>query len=87
MMQLYVILVKYCTRVLINWKRVVNLDLSQLKIKNGATIGDKERVKQRWAKHFENVLNRDRVAGKDVEENEKVYDTLDVKKDLFCEED
>jgi len=32
------------------------------------------------------VLNRDTVAGKDIEENEKFCDTLDVKKDLFCEE-
>ena len=30
--------------------------------------------------HFENVLNRDRVTTKDIEENEKVCDTLDVKK-------
>ena len=33
------------------------------------------------------MLNRDRVAGKDIEENEKNCDTLDVKKDLFCEEE
>ena len=31
------------------------------------------------------LLNRDRVPGKDIEENEKVCDTLDVKGDLFCE--
>ena len=37
--------------------------------------------------HFENVLNRDIIAGKIVEENEKVCDTLDVKEDLFCEEE
>ena len=29
------------------------------------------------------MLNRDIVAGKDIEENEKVCDTLDVKEDLF----
>ena len=33
------------------------------------------------------MLNRDTVAGKDIEENEKVCDTLDVKTDLFCEEE
>jgi hypothetical protein len=33
------------------------------------------------------LLNRDRVAGKNIEENEKVCDTLDVKEDLFCEEE
>ena len=33
------------------------------------------------------MLNRDTVAGKDIEENEKVCDTLDVKEDLFCEEE
>ena len=36
---------------------------------------------------FENMLNRGRVAGKDIEENEKVLDTLVVKEDLFCEEE
>ena len=38
-------------------------------------------------KHFENVLNRDTVAGKDIDENEKLCDTLDVKEDLFSEEE
>ena len=33
------------------------------------------------------MLNRNTVAGKDIEENEKVYDTLDVKEDLFLEEE
>ena len=32
------------------------------------------------------MLNRDTVAGKDVDESEKVCDTLNVKEDLFCEE-
>jgi len=33
------------------------------------------------------VLNRAKVAGRDIEEKEKVCDTLDVKHDLFCEEE
>ena len=33
-------------------------------------LKDKETLKERWAKHFENVVNRDGVAGKDIEENE-----------------
>ena len=33
------------------------------------------------------LLNRDTVAGKDIDENEKVCDTLNVKKDLFSEEE
>ena len=33
------------------------------------------------------MLNRDTVAGKDTEENEKVGSALYVKEDLFCEED
>ena len=33
------------------------------------------------------MLNQDTVAGKDIDENEKVCDTLDVKEDLFCEEE
>ena len=33
------------------------------------------------------MLNRNKVAGKYAEENEKVCDTLDVKEDLFCEEE
>ena len=37
--------------------------------------------------HFENVLNRDTLAGKDIDENEKVCDTLDVKENLFSEEE
>ena len=61
--------------------------LVPVKDRNGATISDKERVKERWVEHFENVLNRDTVAGKDIDENEKVCDTLDVKEDLFCEEE
>ena len=35
---------------------------------NGATISNKERVKERSAEHFENMLNRDTVAGKDIKE-------------------
>ena len=34
-------------------------------------------------KIFENVLNCNRVVGKDIEENEKVCGTLDVKEGLF----
>ena len=61
--------------------------LVPVKDRNGATISDKEKVKERWVEHFENVLNRDTVAGKDIDENEKVCDTLDVKEDLFSEEE
>ena len=61
--------------------------LVPVKDRNGATISDKERVKERWVEHFENVLNRDTVAGKDIVENKKVCDTLDVKEDVFCEEE
>ena len=61
--------------------------LVPVKDRNGDTISHKERVKERWAVNFENILNRDRVAGKDIEENEKVCDILDVKEDLFCEEE
>ena len=61
--------------------------LVPVKDRNGATISDKEKVKERWAEHFENVLNRSRVAGKDIDENKKVCDTLDVKEDLFCQEE
>ena len=32
------------------------------------------------------MLNRDRVGEKDIEENEEVCDTLEVKEDLFCKE-
>ena len=54
--------------------------------RNGATISDKERVKETWVEHSENVLNRDTVAGKDIEENEKVCDTLDMKEICFMRE-
>ena len=46
--------------------------LVPVKDRNGATISDNERVKERKAEHFENRLNRDRVTGKDIEKNEKV---------------
>ena len=49
-----------------------------VKYSNGAVISDKRRFKER---------NRDRVTGKDTEENEKVCDTWDVKEDLFCDEE
>ena len=39
--------------------------------RNRATISNKERAKERWAERFQNVLNRHRIAGKDIEENEK----------------
>ena len=30
-----------------------------VKDKNGATLSEKEKVKERWAEHFESVLNLD----------------------------
>ena len=60
--------------------------LVPVKDRNWVTISNKEKVKERWVEHFENVLNRDTVAGKDIDENEKVCNTLDVKEDLFSEE-
>ena len=41
------------------------------KDRNGATISDKEKVKERWVEHFENVLNQDTVAGKDIDKMKK----------------
>ena len=58
-----------------------------VKDRNRGTVSDKERVRERWVEHFENVLNRYRVTGKDTEENVKACNTLDVKEDLFCEEE
>ena len=69
------------------FRRISQSVLVPVKDRNGATISDKERVKERWAEHFEIVLNRDRVAGKYIEENEKVCDNLEMKEDLFCEEE
>ena len=60
--------------------------LVPVKDRNGTTTSDKERVKKRWAEHFENVVNPDRVPGKEKEDNEKVCDTMDVKEDLFIDE-
>ena len=42
--------------------------LVPVKDRNEATISDKEKVKERWVEHFENVLNRNTVAGKDIDE-------------------
>ena len=54
---------------------------------NETKISDKERIKERWVENFENHWNRDTVAGKDIDENGKVCDTLDVKEDLLSEEE
>ena len=35
--------------------------------------------KRRWAKHFENLLSRDRLPEKDIEKTRKVCDILDLK--------
>ena len=61
--------------------------LVPVKDRNVATVSDKEKVKERWVEHFENMLNQDTVAGIDIDENEKVCDTLDVKEDLLSEEE
>ena len=49
--------------------RVVNPDLSQLKIGTGPQLVMRNELKKDGQKHFENMLNRDTVAGKDTEEN------------------
>ena len=43
-------------------------ELVPVEDRNGATISDKEKVKERWVENFENVLDRDTVAGKDIDE-------------------
>ena len=47
----------------------------------GPQLVIRKKLKKDGWKHFENVLNRDTVARKDIDENEKVCDTLDVKED------
>ena len=54
-----------------------------VKDRNEAKSSDKERFKDRWVEHFETLQNQDRVAGKDIEQNEKVCDTLDGKEDFY----
>ena len=66
-----------------NWEGVVNTDSSPLKMGKGATSSGKERAKEKWADQFENSLNQNRVTRKDIEENEEVCDTLDVKEGFF----
>ena len=61
--------------------------LVPVKDRKETTVNNKERLKARWVEQFENVLNCNRVARKDIEEKKKVSDTLDVKEDLFCEEE
>ena len=61
--------------------------LAPVKDRNGATTSNKERIKEKWVKHFENVLNHDIVIGKDVEKVEEVWDTLDVKEESFSEQE
>jgi len=54
-----------------------------VKDRNEAKSSDKERFKDRWVEHIETVQNQDKVAGKDIEENEKVCDTLDGKENFY----
>ena len=69
-MRLDGIIVKYCTGVLINRERVVNPDWSQLKLGTGLQLVIWKEL-ERWAEHFENVLDRGRAAGEDIKENER----------------
>ena len=61
--------------------------LAPVKDRNGATISDKDGDKEGWAKQFENVLNQDRVIRKGIEENEKIFENLNMGDDIFCEEE
>ena len=38
-----------------------------VKYKNKAAAGGEERVKERWSERFKNLVNQDRIAGKDIE--------------------
>ena len=49
--------------------------LVPVKGRNRAIVCDKKSIKERLAEYLENKLNRDTVAGKDIEENKKVCDT------------
>ena len=68
-MQLDGIIVKYCTGMVINWEGIGNREMSQLKIGTGPQLEIRKEL-ERWVKHFESVLNWDKVAGIDIEENE-----------------
>jgi len=57
--------------------------LVPVKDRNEVTIRDKGRVDERRREHFENLLNQDTVAGKDIEANKKDCNTFDVKEDSF----
>ena len=41
--------------------------LLPIKDRNGTSISDKEKVKERWVEPFENVLNLDKIRGNDRE--------------------
>ena len=55
--------------------------MSRLKIGMALQLVIKKELKRNGQNIFENMLNRDRVVGKYIEENEKVYDTLNVKEE------
>ena len=42
-----------------------------IKNRNGASISDKERVKERWTENLWNVINRDKYTGNVLEKNER----------------
>jgi len=43
-----------------------------IKARNGGLISNKESVKDRWTKRFENVLNQDKITGNDLKKNKKL---------------
>ena len=44
-----------------------------VKDRSEATVSNKARVKETWVNYFENMVNRDRVIGKDIDENENLW--------------
>ena len=56
--ELYGIVVKYCSDMLMNSEGALNFGLFLVEDRNGATISDKERAIEVWAEYFENFLEK-----------------------------
>jgi hypothetical protein len=85
-MQLHGIIVIYCSGILINSEGVVNLDLSQLKIGTGPELARKK-LKKDGLDILRMCSTRIEPQEKILRKMKKVSDILDVKEDLFWEEE
>ena len=77
------IIAKYCIGMVKNLKGIVSLKVPQLKVGPGQQLVVRKVLKRDGQKTYQSALNNDKCRGNDVEKNEIVCNTSDVKEDLF----